>query len=197
MGEMHPAVDRFLARTTEWHAEFVALRQIILAHGDGLSEEFKWGWPCYTLAGKNVVLMHGFKEYCALLFMKGVLMDDPAGMLVAQTDNVQSARHLRFGGLADIEAQAAVIGAYVRNAVVVEQSGAQVPMKSTADFAICAELQAYFAEMPELEAAFASLTPGRQRGYLLYFAAPKQSKTRTARIEKYRDQIMAGQGLHD
>jgi uncharacterized protein YdeI (YjbR/CyaY-like superfamily) len=197
MGEMHPAVDRFLARTTEWHAEFVALRQIILAHGDGLSEEFKWGWPCYTLAGKNVVLMHGFKEYCALLFMKGVLMDDPAGMLVAQTDNVQSARHLRFGGLADIAAQTAVIGAYVQHAVAVEQSGAQVPMKSTADFVVCDELQEAFVEMPELEAAFASLTPGRQRGYLLYFAAAKQSKTRTARIEKYRDQIMAGQGLHD
>jgi uncharacterized protein YdeI (YjbR/CyaY-like superfamily) len=197
MVELNPKVDAFLARTVEWHDEFVALRDIIVTHGQALSEDFKWGWPCYTLADKNVVLMHGFKEYCALLFMKGVLMDDPVGMLVAQTDNVQSARHMRFGGLADIVAQTAVIGAYVQNAVAVELSGAQVPMKSTADFPICTELQEAFVEMPELEAAFTALTPGRQRGYLLYFAAAKQSKTRTARIEKYRDQIMAGQGLND
>ena len=192
---MTAQVDAWLARTDAWHDEFVALRQILLACG--VSEDFKWGWPCYTDAGHNVVLMHGFKEYCALLFFKGVLLDDPAGLLVAQTANVQSARQMRFRSVADITAQQDVIAAYVRAAVAVERAGLEVEMKRTDEFAMCDEFVQYCAELPELAQAFKELTPGRQRAYLLYFAAPKQSKTRLARIEKFLPHILAGKGLHD
>ena len=168
------------------------LRKIIL--DCGLKEELKWGVPCYTLSGKNVVLMHGFKEYCALLFHKGALLKDTDRILVQQTENVQAARQIRFTGTEEIEELEAVLKAYIFEAIKVEKAGLKVELKKTRDFDSPEELQQV---LEEFKTAFESLTPGRQRGYILYFAAPKQSKTRVSRIEKYWDQILKGKGLND
>lgn len=191
----NPKVDAFLGRTEAWRDAFVALRAIIGA--SGLVEDFKWGWPCYTLGGKNVVLIHGFKDYCAILFMKGALLKDPDGVLVQQTENVQSARHLRFTTLDQIAAQKALIQAYVAEAIEVERSGRAVPKKPTDDFPMVEELQARLADDPDLSAAFDALTPGRQRAWRLHFAQAKQSKTRETRIDKAAPSILAGKGPMD
>ena len=192
---MNPEVEWFFEKDTQWQEEYLMLRKIIL--DCGLKEELKWGVPCYTLSGKNVVLMHGFKEYCALLFHKGALLKDTDGILVQQTDNVQAARQIRFTGTEEIEELEAVLKAYIFEAMEVEKAGLKVELKKTRDFDSPEELQQVLEENPEFKTAFESLTPGRQRGYILYFAAPKQSKTRVSRIEKYWDQILKGKGLND
>jgi uncharacterized protein YdeI (YjbR/CyaY-like superfamily) len=192
---MNPLVTKVHGKEKHWSAEFAALREICL--GADLNEELKWGQACYDLDGGKVVLIHGFKDYCALLFMKGALLKDPKGILVQQTKNVQSARQLRFTSLADINKQKAAIKAYIRDAIVVEKSGAKVKMKSVADFDVPKEFQERLDDDPELAEAFHALTPGRQKGYLLYFGAAKQSATRTARVEKHAPRILKGLGLDD
>ena len=192
---MNPEVEWFFEKDTQWQEEYLMLRKIIL--DCGLKEELKWGVPCYTLSGKNVVLMHGFKEYCALLFHKGALLKDTDSILVQQTENVQAARQIRFTGTEEIEELEAVLKAYIFEAIKVEKAGLKVELKKTRDFDSPEELQQVLEENPEFKTAFESLTPGRQRGYILYFAAPKQSKTRVSRIEKYWDQILKGKGLND
>ena len=192
---MNPEVEWFFEKDTQWQEEYLMLRKIIL--DCGLKEELKWGVPCYTLSGKNVVLMHGFKEYCALLFHKGALLKDTDGILVQQTENVQAARQIRFTGTEEIEELEAVLKAYIFEAIKVEKAGLKVELKKTRDFDSPEELQQVLEGNPEFKTAFESLTPGRQRGYILYFAAPKQSKTRVSRIEKYWDQILKGKGLND
>jgi uncharacterized protein YdeI (YjbR/CyaY-like superfamily) len=180
---------------SSWQAELAALRALVLA--SGLTEECKWGVPCYTFEKGNVVLIHAFKEYCALLFFKGALLKDAKGILIQQTENVQSARQLRFTDVRDIVALKSTIKAYLQEAISVEKAGLKVSMKPTAEFAMPEELQVKLDESPALKTAFEALTPGRQRGYLLHFAAAKQSKTRQARIEKCTPQILNGKGLLD
>jgi len=192
---MNPAVDTFLEKAKSWREEFEALRAIALECK--LNEEVKWGQPCYTLDDKNIVLMHGFKAYCALLFFKGALMKDPQGILVAQTENVQTTRQIRFTGVQDIVKLKAVLKSYIREAIEVEESGATVELKKTEDFAVPEEFTAKLKQMPALKKAFEALTPGRQRAYLLYFADAKQAKTREARVEKYVQPILDGKGLKD
>lgn len=192
---MNPKVDAFIERSEQWQAEYEQLRAIVLE--TKLTEELKWGVPCYTLDGKNVVLMHGFKEYCALLFVKGALLKDPKGILITQTANVQSARQVRFKNVKEITKLRAALKAYIREAIEVEKAGLKVAMKPTADFDVPEEFQLALDDNPALKEAFDSLTPGRQRAYLLYFAAPKQAKTRTARIEKCTQPILRGKGLND
>ena len=191
---MNPKVDWYFDKDTQWQAEFNALRKIALE--TGLDEDLKWGHPCYTVKGKNVVLMHGFKDYCALLFHKGALLKDDAGILVQQTENVQGARQIRFTGLKEIKKLAPVLKAYIHEAVAVEKAGLEVPMKATKEFDMPKEFAQALKE-PELKKAFQALTPGRQRGYLLYFSSAKQEKTRMARVEKNVDRILAGKGLED
>jgi uncharacterized protein YdeI (YjbR/CyaY-like superfamily) len=193
--DKNPKVDGFIDKAKKWQEEYKQLRAIAL--DIELTEEFKWGKPCYTLDGNNVFLIHGFKDYCALLFHKGVLIKDPAGMLVAQTENTQATRQLRFTDAEEIEEMAHIIKAYIREAIEVEKSGLQVPYKETEEFDIPEEFQQILDEDPALRDAFEALTPGRQRGYLLYFAGAKQSKTRTARVERYIPLIMEGKGLND
>jgi uncharacterized protein YdeI (YjbR/CyaY-like superfamily) len=191
----NPKVDAFLAEAGQWREEFAKLRQIIL--GCGLSEDLKWGKPCYTLQGSNVVLIHGFKEYCALLFMKGALLKDPRGILVQQTENVQSARQIRFTSPQEITKLAGAVKSYIQEAIKVEAAGLKVTLKKTAEFKVAEEFQRQLDENAALRNAFEALTPGRQRGYLLYFAAAKQSKTREARVEKCLPRIFDGIGLND
>jgi uncharacterized protein YdeI (YjbR/CyaY-like superfamily) len=179
----------------KWHEEFEALRKVVLS--THLTEEKKWGCACFTYNGQNVVLIHGFKEYCALLFFKGALMQDPEGILVQQTENVQAARQLRFTSLAEIRKQAKVIKAYVEEAIEVEKSGARIEYRKTDDFPMADEFLQKLDEHPALAEAFYALTPGRQRGYLLHFSSAKQSKTRVSRVEKCMPQILAGKGLDD
>lgn len=193
--ETNPKVDAFLARTTEWRDEIEALRQIILECQ--LTEDFKWGWPCYSIDKKNVVLIHGFKEYCALLLFKGALMKDPDKILVQQTENVQAARQIRFTGLDEIKRMDNILKTYIHQAVDVEQAGFKVDFKKASEFTVVEEFQAKLDTMPELKTAFHALTPGRQRGYLLHFSSAKQAKTREARIEKCMPQILDGKGLDD
>ena len=192
---MNPSVDFFFNKPSQWQEAYLQLRSIILS--TGLTEELKWGKPCYTLNDNNVVLIHGFKEYCALLFHKGVLMKDPKGLLVQQTPNVQVARQLRFTDVKEIIKLKAVIKAYVKEAIAVEKSVEQAEMKKTSDFAIPDEFKNLLSKNAKLKKAFGALTPGRQRGYLLYFGSAKQAKTREARIEKYVPKILAGKGLED
>ncbi|MGC3992352.1 MAG: YdeI/OmpD-associated family protein [Chthoniobacteraceae bacterium] len=175
--------------------EFEKLRAIVL--GCGLTEELKWGQPCYTTDGSNIVIIHGFKEYCALLFCKGALLKDPRRILIQQTENVQAARQLRFTSLGEIEQLEATIASYLKEAVAAEAKGMEVTYKKTADFAMPGELRQKLDADPKLQAAFTALTPGRQRGYLLYFASAKQSKTREARIEKCRPKIFKGKGWNE
>ena len=191
----NPKVDAFLKKAKTWREEFEQLRTIVL--GSGLTEDLKWGKPCYALAGNNVVLMHGFKEYCALLFFKGALLKDPNGILIQQTANVQAARQIRFTNVREIAKNKTVLKAYIKEAVELEKAGREVKYKSTSEFSLPEEFQDKLNKMPALKTAFSALTPGRQRGYLLYFAAPKQSKTRESRIEKCLPQILEGKGLND
>ena len=193
--KLNPEVNFFFEKTSPWQKAYQKLRGIVL--DCGLREELKWGVPCYTVRNSNVVLIHGFKEYCALLFHKGVLLRDSRNILIQQTENVQAARQIRFADLAEIEALEPVLKEYIREAVEVEKAGLQVPMKTTSEFAVPEELEEKFARDPDFLAAFEALTPGRQRAYLLYFAQAKQAKTREARIEKYVPKILDGRGLND
>ena len=163
----------------------------------GLAEELKWGQPCYSYEKRNIVLIHGFKEYCALLFFKGALIPDAKGILIQQTAQVQSARQVRFTSIGEIKELKGILNAYIKEAVLVEKSGLKVAFKKTTDYIIPEEFQQKLSEMPVLSAAFKALTPGRQRAYIFYFSAPKQSTTRASRIEKYLQQILSGKGLND
>ena len=192
---MNQLVSKVHAKEKRWAREFAVLRGLCLA--SGLNEELKWGQACYDLNGRNIVLIHGFKDYCALLFMKGALLKDPKGLLIQQTKNVQGARQLRFVSLADIDKKTAAIKAYIKDAVAVEKSGAKVEMKSAAQFEVPEEFHKRLAGDVKLANAFYALTPGRQKGYLLHFAGAKQSATRAARVEKHAPRILQGLGLED
>ncbi len=188
-------IDRFLDRAKNWKEEMKLLRKICL--DCGLDEDFKWMHPCYTFQGKNIVLIHGFKEYCALLFHKGALLKDTENILVQQTENVQAARQIRFADIQEIVDLESAIKVYVFEAIEVEKAGLEVKMKTTSEFDMPEELQKKFKENPDLENAFNALTPGRQRGYLLYFSQAKQSKTRESRIEKSIPNIFDGKGYNE
>jgi uncharacterized protein YdeI (YjbR/CyaY-like superfamily) len=192
---MNPLVSKVHGKERRWSTEYAALRQLCLA--SGLNEELKWGQACYDLNGGKVVLIHGFKNYCALLFMKGALLKDPKGVLIQQTKNVQAARQIRFASLAEINKQKAAIKAYLKEAIAVEQSGAKVQMRSLAQFDVPEEFQKRLADDPGLADAFHALTPGRQKGYLLHFAGAKQSATRAVRVAKHVPRILQGLGLDD
>ncbi|MGF3105933.1 YdeI/OmpD-associated family protein [Rossellomorea sp. DUT-2] len=189
-------VDGFIKKTKTWKEEFERLRSILLGFEE-LDEEIKWMHPCYTLEGKNIVLMHGFKDYCALLFHKGALLKDPDGILIQQTENVQAARQIRFTNVQEIIEMKPILKAYIQEAIEVEKAGLQVELKKTEEYTIPEELQTKFKEVPALKTAFEELTPGRQRAYILYFSKAKQSKTRESRIEKYMEHILDGKGLND
>ncbi len=192
---MNPKVDDFLGREKKWKEEFTKLRQIIL--DCQLTEELKWGQPCYTLDGKNIVLMHGFKEYCAVLFIKGSLLKDAKGILIQQTENVQVGRQIRFTTVQEINKIEKTLKAYIQEAIEVEKAGLEVELKKTSDFAVPAEFQGKLDGHPALKSAFEALTPGRQRAYLFYFSQAKQSKTREARVDKCIPKILDGLGLDD
>ena len=192
---MNPKVDFYFIKAKKWQKEFETLRSIVL--DCQLTEELKWGNPCYTFEKKNIVLIHGFKDYCALLFFKGALLKDPKGILVQQTENVQSARQIRFTNVQEIVKLKATLKSYIYEAVKVEESGLKVEFKKTSEFAIPEEFQNKLDKNRALKTAFKALTPGRQRAYLFYFSSAKQSKTRAARVEKYVEQILDGRGLDD
>ncbi|MEI1278584.1 DUF1801 domain-containing protein [Leptospira venezuelensis] len=192
---MNPKVDFFFNKAKQWKEEYEALRKIALS--SGLTEELKWGQPCYTSQNNNIVLIHGFKDYCAFLFFKGALLKDPKGILIQQTKNVQSARQIRFTNLKEIDKLKTSLKSYIKNAIEVEKSGQKVNFKKTKEFDMPEEFLSKLDESPNLKSAFDSLTPGRQRGYLLHFSSAKQSKTREARIEKYIPHILKGKGLDD
>lgn len=193
---MNPKVNRFLDKATRWKDEMTLLREIVLDLNQ-LEEDYKWMHPCYTFNGKNVVLIHGFKEYCALLFHKGALLKDPKGILIRQTENVQSARQLRFTDINQIQKQKNTIKSYIKEAIEIERSGAKITLKQTSDYTVPEELQKVLDKNPAVKKAFHSLTPGRQRAYLFYFSQAKQSATRQSRIEKYVPQILEGKGMDD
>jgi uncharacterized protein YdeI (YjbR/CyaY-like superfamily) len=195
MNQMNPKVDAFLKRAKQWRKEFETLRLIIL--DCQLTEELKWGVPCYTFEEKNVVLIHGFKEYCAILFTKGALLKDAKSILIQQTANVQAARQIRFTHVREIVEMETTLKAYIQEAIEVEKAGLKVNYKKPSEFKIPGEFQKKLDEMPALKTAFAALTPGRQRGYILYFSAPKQSKTRESRVAKCAPRILKGKGLND
>ena len=192
---MNPKVDWFFAKDTQWQKEYEKLRKIIL--DCGLIEELKWGCPCYTFENTNIVLIHGFKEYCALLFFKGALLNDPNGILIQQTKNVQSARQIRFTNAKEIVKMEKILKAYVYEAIEVERAGLKVKLKKTSEFKTPEEFQKRLDKSTALKKAFDALTPGRQRAYIFYFSQAKQSKTREARVEKYIKQILSGKGLDD
>jgi uncharacterized protein YdeI (YjbR/CyaY-like superfamily) len=192
---MSPKVDSFLKRQDKWRAVFDKLREIIL--DTGLSEDLKWGQPCYALDGKNVALMHGFKEYCAVLFHKGALLQDPEGILIQQTKNVQSARQIRFTSVKEVTKLEKTLTAYVYEAIEIERAGLKVEKKTTEEYEVPEEFESKLAGSKKLKAAFAALTPGRQRSYLFHFSQPKLSKTRAARVEKHIPRILEGLGLDD
>ena len=193
--QTNPKVDWFFNKAEKWKKEFEQLRMIIL--DCGLTEEVKWGNPCYTYEGGNVVLMHGFKEYCALLFFKGALLHDAKSILIQQTENVQSARQVRFTNIREVIKMEKTLKAYIYEAIEIEKAGLKVKLKETSDFKVPEEFQKKLNEKPALKKAFEALTPGRQRAYIFYFSQPKQSKTREARIEKSLQQILDGKGLND
>jgi len=195
MNDPNPKVDFYFTKAKTWQAEFEKLRNVIL--DCGLTEELKWGCPCYTFEKRNIVLIHGFKEYCAVLFFKGALLNDAKGILIQQTENVQAARQIRFTNVREIAKLKPVLKAYVHEAIEVEKAGLKVKLKKATEFKIPEEFQNKLDEMPALKTAFKALTPGRQRAYILYFSAPKQSKTREARVEKCMRQIRNGKGLND
>lgn len=192
---MNPTVDAYLNKVKKWPEELERLRSIIL--DCGLREEFKWRSPCYTSDGNNIVLIGGFKDYCMISFVKGALLGDPEKILFQQTENVQSARIVKFTGVAEIEKLETTLKAYIFEAIEVEKNGLKIPTKKVDDFAVPEELEERFAENPTLENAFKTLTPGRQKGYLLFFAGAKQSKTRFDRIDKNTQRIIDGYGLRD
>jgi uncharacterized protein YdeI (YjbR/CyaY-like superfamily) len=192
---MNPKVDWYFTQNKTWQEEIETLRSIVL--DCGLTEELKWGCPCYTNGDSNIVLIHVFKEYCALLFFKGALMKDPSGILIQQTKNVQSARQIRFTNVEEIVKRKKILKSYVKEAIAVEKSGLKVELKKTEEFDVPEEFQSKLDEMPALKKAFKALTPGRQRAYLFYFSQAKQAKTREARIEKYLQKIFDGKGLDD
>jgi uncharacterized protein YdeI (YjbR/CyaY-like superfamily) len=192
---MNPKVDEYLSKVKNWQEEFKKLRTIIL--DCQLTEELKWGAPCYTFQKRNIVLIHGFKEYCALLFFKGALLNDARGILIKQTENVQAGRQIRFTSVREIVAMETILKAYIYEAIEVEKAGLDVTFKKNAEFIIPEEFQNKLDEIPALKTAFETLTPGRQRAYILYFSAPKQSKTRVSRVEKCTQQILKGKGLND
>jgi uncharacterized protein YdeI (YjbR/CyaY-like superfamily) len=192
---MNPKVDWFFNKAKQWQEEYEKLRMIAL--DCGLTEELKWGCPCYSLNNQNIVLIHGFKEYCAYLFFKGALLNDANSILIQQTEHVQSARQIRFTNVVEIAEMEAMLKAYIFEAIEVEKAGLKVALKTTADFTVPAEFQSKLDHIPALKTAFEALTPGRQRGYLFYFSQPKQSKTRETRVEKYIPQILGGKGLDD
>jgi uncharacterized protein YdeI (YjbR/CyaY-like superfamily) len=188
-------VDAYIVNEKKWRDEFTKLREIIL--DSELTEEFKWKVPCYAYEGSNVLLIHGFKEYCAILFIKGSLLRDTNNILVQQTINVQAGRQVRFANLREILDLEPILKSYIHEAIEIEKSGAAVDYKKNTDFNIPEELQVKFDEMPLLKTAFSALTPGRQRGYILHFSQPKQSKTRAARIENSLQKILEGKGIND
>lgn len=192
---MNPKADFYFNKSEKWQKELEHLRMIAL--DCGLAEDLKWGCPCYTLNGNNIVLIHEFKEYCAFLFFKGALLSDPDDILVQQTENVQAARQIRFTSLRQIIEMEPALKAYIYQAIEVEKAGLKVPLKKTEAFPVVEEFQKKLDEVRGLKTAFEALTPGRQRGYLLYFSSAKQAKTREARIEKYIPQILDGKGLED
>jgi len=192
---MNPKVDFFFSKASQWQQEYEKLRTIIL--DCGLTEELKWGCPCYTFQEKNVVLIHGFKEYCAVLFMKGALLKDAKGILIQQTENVQSARQVRFTNVKEITKLATTLKAYIHEAIEVEKAGLSVKLKKTSEYEMPEELQMALDKSAALKNAFKALTPGRQRGYIFHCSQAKQSKTRAARVEKYIPQILAGKGIDD
>jgi uncharacterized protein YdeI (YjbR/CyaY-like superfamily) len=193
--KMNPKVDFFFSKAKKWQQEFEKLRIIIL--DCGLTEELKWGVPCYTFQKKNIVLIHGFKEYCAILFIKGALLKDDKGILIAQTENVQAARQIRFTTIREIVEMEIILKAYINEAVASEIAGLKVNYKKATEFIMPEEFINKLEEIPGLQDAFEALTPGRQRAYILYFSAPKQSKTRASRVEKCMRQILNGKGLND
>src|SRR6187549_420498 len=195
MNNINPKVDWFFSKDTKWQKEYEKLRKIIL--GCGLIEELKWGCPCYTFENTNIVLIHGFKEYCALLFFKGALLNDPNGILIQQTKNVQSARQIRFTNIREIVKMEKILKATVYEAIEVERAGLKVKLKKTSEYKIPDEFQKKLNKSSALKKAFEALTPGRQRAYIFYFSQAKQSKTREARVEKYLKQILNGKGLDD
>jgi len=192
---MNPKVDFYFSKAEKWQGEIEQLREIVL--DCGLTEELKWGCPCYAFEKSNIVLIHVFKEYCALLFFKGALLNDPNGILIQQTENVQAARQIRFTNLKEIVKLKKILKSYIYEAIEVEKAGLKVNLKKTTEFTIAEEFQNKLDKKPALKKAFYALTPGRQRAYLLFFSAPKQSKTREARVEKYIPQILSGKGLND
>ncbi len=192
---MNPSVDWFFNKPTKWQEAYSELRQVVL--DCNLTEELKWGCPCYTNNKSNIVLIHGFKDYCALLFMQGALLKDTKKVLIQQTENVQAARQMRFKSIDDVLKNKSLIITYLKEAIKLDKAGIKVELKKTTEYKIPEEFQIVLDDMPELKKAFQSLTPGRQRGYLLYFSAPKQAKTRESRIEKYIQAILDGKGLED
>ena len=195
MNRMNPKVDFYFNKAKKWQEELEKLRMIVL--DCQLTEELKWGVPCYTFQENNIVLIHVFKEYCALLFIKGALLNDPIGILIQQTENTQAARQIRFTNVEEIDEMEHILKAYIHEAVEVEKAGLKVNFKKTTEFIIPEEFQNKLDEIPVLKTAFDALTPGRQRAYILYFSAPKQSKTRESRVEKCMQQILNGKGLND
>lgn len=191
---MNPKIDRFLNHRKTWQKEMMAIREIIL--DVGLEEELKWRLPCYTFEEKNIVIIQGFKSYCALLFFKGALLKDPKELLEAPGKS-QAARQIRFTNVQEVLKLKSTIKSYLKEAIKIEQAGLKVELKETKDYEVPEEFQKKLNKMPKLKAAFEALTPGRQRGYLHYFSAAKQSKTREARIEKYLQNILDGKGLND
>ena len=192
---MNPNVDFYFQKEKQWHDEIAKLRVMLL--NCGLQEELKWGCPTYTLNGNNIVLIHVFKAYCAVLFFKGALLKDTDNVLIQQTKNVQAARQMRFTGVAEITKQQAILKRYVAEAIAIEKAGLKVELKKTGDFEVPDEFAQKLKAMPALKKAFQALTPGRQRAYLFHFSGAKQTKTREARIEKYIPHILAGKGLDD
>jgi uncharacterized protein YdeI (YjbR/CyaY-like superfamily) len=192
---MNPKVDFYFSKAKKWQEELKKLRMITL--GCGLTEELKWGVPCYTFQESNIVLIHVFKEYCALLFFKGALLNDAYGILIQQTKNVQAGRQIRFTNVREIVEMETILKAYIYEAIEVEKAGLKVNFKKASEFLIPEEFQNKLDKIPALKTAFDALTPGRQRAYILYFSAPKQSKTRESRVEKCMQQILNGKGLND
>jgi uncharacterized protein YdeI (YjbR/CyaY-like superfamily) len=195
MNTTNSKIDFFFSKAKQWRKEFEKLRAIVL--DCGLTEELRWGKPCYTFQNSNIVLIHGFKEYCALLFMKGALLKDPKRILIQQTENVQAARQIRFTDIQQIVDMESTLKVYIKEAIEVEKAGLEVKYKKTSEFKVPEEFQNKLDKIPVLKKAFAALTPGRQKGYLLYFSGAKQAKTREARVEKCMQQILNGKGLDD
>ena len=192
---MNPKVDFYFSKAGKWQEEIKRLRTMVL--DCGLSEELKWGCPCYVYGKSNIVLIHVFKEYCALLFFQGALLNDAKGILIQQTENVQAARQIRFTSVQEIVKLEKTVKAYIYEAIEVEKAGLKVKLKKTSDFKVPEEFQKKLDKSSKLKTAFSALTPGRQRAYIFYFSQPKQSKTRESRVEKYLPQILDGKGLDD